>query len=189
MKAKNSYYPQKWYNVVTTLIFESFKHCLVLDDSDIISDFLFRKVIFMAEHSNSRPFLLIMWKIKIFNPYGCGFFVCMDLNRSRALIVSLKDKNNQIFNVANVHLPVDKQTSPGTTVDRTFARQRELGAIIAKLHFLEQSQSNSQTIPMIIGDFNTTESSIVNLLQNHVVDIWTYTVPDDPGFYIRLGKK
>lgn len=120
---------------------------------------------------------LIMWRKDLL--YPSELYVCKDLNRSRALIASLRFGNNQILNIANLHLPADKHNEiTRETNDRTSARQRELGAILAKLQYLEQTQKNAISIPIILGDFNTDKELIP---KDHFEDSWILSSVDGPG--------
>jgi endonuclease/exonuclease/phosphatase family metal-dependent hydrolase len=120
---------------------------------------------------------LIMWRKGLFQP--CGLYVCKDLNRCRAMVVTLKFDKDRAFNVANVHLPADKHNEVSRdTTDRTAARQKEMGAIIAKLQILEQTQKRLHTTPIIMGDFNTDIEIVPN---DHFDDAWLISSENHPG--------
>jgi endonuclease/exonuclease/phosphatase family metal-dependent hydrolase len=128
---------------------------------------------------------LMLWKSASF--HACGVYLCRDLNRNRALVVSLEaayDEKATIFNVANVHLPADQRdAATGETKDRTLARQRELGAVIAKLQVLEQLVQKTISLPIILGDFNSGDND-PDLFQNDFfADAWVHSSSvEEDGF-------
>lgn len=110
---------------------------------------------------------LLLWKQNSFRPMG--LYECRDGGRNRATIVALKLGNQRILNVANVHLPARSETN-----DRTQARKRELGAVIAKLQILERLQKKIQSTALILGDFNSGDQD-PKLFQDDVfVDAWRH---------------
>jgi endonuclease/exonuclease/phosphatase family metal-dependent hydrolase len=124
---------------------------------------------------------LMLWKSASF--HACGVYLCRDLNRNRALVVSLEaayDEKATIFNVANVHLPADKRdAATGETKDRTFAQQRVLGAVIAKIQVLEQQVLKKISLPIILGDFNSGDND-PDLFQNDFfADAWFHSSSDE----------
>ena len=120
---------------------------------------------------------LILWKRELFS--FAASYICRDLNRCRAIVVSLNLNNRTIINVADVHLPADSHDHvKGKINDRTIARQRELASIVAKLQYLEQEQINTKSVAFIMGDFNSDE----NLLPNdHFHDSWESSSVKDTG--------
>lgn len=120
---------------------------------------------------------LVMWKKYELCP--TSIFLCKDLHRYRATIISFQLNQNTHLNVANIHLPSDTYEYKSKSIhDRTFARQREISAIIAKLLFLGQSQEQHKSIPLIMGDFN----SDLDLVPNECFeDSWILSTVDHPG--------
>jgi len=120
---------------------------------------------------------LIMWKKYELCP--TSLFLCKDLHRYRATVVSFQLNQNTHLNVANIHLPSDTYDYKSKSIhDRTFARQREISAIIAKLLFLGQSQEQHKSIPLIIGDFNSDLDLVPN---EYFEDSWILSTVDHPG--------
>jgi hypothetical protein len=100
-------------------------------------------------------------------------------------MLCLRHKRAGILNIANVHLPADQHANDGTTRDRSMARRKELGAVMAKLQILEQQQHQSAAaacaIPVILGDFNSGEDD-PDLFQTGVFqDCWQSCPHRDGG--------
>jgi len=120
-----------------------------------------------------------LWKQNIFE--ASSLYVCAEGDRMRGLVTVLSH-GNRILNVANVHLPADKfDKATGTTQTRSFARQREFNAFVAKLQVLQQNQiakeqrESNNTISIILGDFNDGDSNMPYIPENHFLDAWPAT--------------
>jgi endonuclease/exonuclease/phosphatase family metal-dependent hydrolase len=141
-------------------------------------EFAIRTSAILAPYGN-----MIIWNKHVFSVEEK--YICQDAVRNRVLICSLKTRDGTIVNVANVHLPADKNDKDANAIEKTQARQQELSSIIGKLQILE-GLARTAPIPIIAGDFNgVSHGALISkaLPETVWVDSWK-TVSSDPGLAV-----
>lgn len=113
---------------------------------------------------------LLLWKKSLFTTALTE--LCVDGGRRRATIAVLQHGTTS-YSVATVHLPANHGEQK-----RDIARQRELAAVLGRLQQLEGTLGPN-SVPVVLGDFNSDEDSIVR--GDTFIDAWRATRPDDPG--------